>query len=78
MILDIGAGVSVLVAHIEAIEYVDDYTSRVHTMSHTFESPMPKSVLVSLIEQRSDVKDKSSRIEDLLLKIYSTSSTPRP
>ena len=78
MFIDFGDGTSVAYSHILAVEYVDELTSLVYTESKTFNVPMPRSVIVSLIESRYPHKDSMSNVEKLLTNIYKNSSQPRP
>ena len=78
MFIDVGDGLSVNTEKIEAVRFVDDFNCIIYTNGSTFESPMPKSVVVGLIDAHSGKKDSMSNVEKLLAQIYAGQVTARP
>jgi len=81
MFIEISAGFSINVKHIQAIDRLDDLTCMVYTSNRTFKIAMPSDVVVKMVESRLDGDNSSTKVDKvakLLTQLYSTQSTPRP
>jgi len=77
MYIDVGNGLSINAKHIESVESLDSMNSIVRTTGNMFEIPMPRELVMSMIE-RGEGTSRMSSTEKLLTEIYSKQVTPRP
>lgn len=78
MWIDVSPDLSIVADEIVAIKSINQFNSIVYMEVSQFEVPMPKSVLMSMIESRRKGESSMSNVERLLTQIYQGQATPRP
>jgi len=62
MFIKVSETLSISSEHIEAIESVDDLNSLVHTTTKSFEVAMPRAVILTLLNSKSNVESKVDKL----------------
>jgi hypothetical protein len=81
MFIDVSPLQSIELSKIEAIEILDNLNCMIYTASRSYRIAMPKEVVLSMIESKSQNVEKPSKqianLENLLKQLLQGSTSPR-